>query len=400
VKCLLRDGLLDASRSLFEYGCGHGQDLELLGDLGVAASGWDPVFRSDTERSAAELVYLGYVINVIEDPQERDEALRTAWALCRSVMVVAALGMDDGAACAGQPFADGVLTSRGTFQGRYRHAELKAYLEQTLSVDAVAAAPNVYYVFRSEELRLRFESGRFRRTIAAPRLRVADALYEQHRGILDALISAVTSLGRLPGPEELPVHREVVERFGSVKRAFLGVRRVTGGEPWAEIVNQRRADLLVVLAMAQFGRRRQLGALPMSMQRDIRAFLGTYSSARERARQLLFSVGDAGQADAACVRSPIGALVDNGLLVLRRDHGQSLCRTLGQPLLSMASSRPGTPAFQAPCCIGQGTDPRSPRRFASAAGSHWRSRWCGHSVPSAQILPDTVSTFRFRGRSV
>jgi hypothetical protein len=30
VACLLRDGLLDSSKTLFDYGCGHGQDLQLL----------------------------------------------------------------------------------------------------------------------------------------------------------------------------------------------------------------------------------------------------------------------------------------------------------------------------------------------------------------------------------
>jgi hypothetical protein len=30
VKCLLRDELLDVERTFFDYGCGHGEDVDLL----------------------------------------------------------------------------------------------------------------------------------------------------------------------------------------------------------------------------------------------------------------------------------------------------------------------------------------------------------------------------------
>ncbi len=47
----------------------------------VTANGWDPAFRPDDPRTAAEIVNLGYVLNVIEDPQERARALTDAWDL-------------------------------------------------------------------------------------------------------------------------------------------------------------------------------------------------------------------------------------------------------------------------------------------------------------------------------
>jgi hypothetical protein len=45
VKCLLRDRLLAPEKTLFDYGCGRGQDLHLLRDLGIPCDGWDPVHR-------------------------------------------------------------------------------------------------------------------------------------------------------------------------------------------------------------------------------------------------------------------------------------------------------------------------------------------------------------------
>ena len=75
VACLLRDGLLDSSKSLFDYGCGHGQDLQLLSELNIQCEGWDPMFRPAATKQRADVVNIGYVINVIEHVHERTTAL-------------------------------------------------------------------------------------------------------------------------------------------------------------------------------------------------------------------------------------------------------------------------------------------------------------------------------------
>ena len=68
----LQDGLLGPAVSMFDYGCGHGQDIELLDAQGIACDGWDPVFRPDSPKRPADVVNLGFVLNVIEDVGERD----------------------------------------------------------------------------------------------------------------------------------------------------------------------------------------------------------------------------------------------------------------------------------------------------------------------------------------
>src|SRR5579872_4132027 len=75
VKCLLRDGLLGKEVSFFDFGCGRGEDLELLVAEGVPCGGWDPAHRPDSPRQEADVVNRGYVINVIEDRRERAETL-------------------------------------------------------------------------------------------------------------------------------------------------------------------------------------------------------------------------------------------------------------------------------------------------------------------------------------
>ena len=69
---LLRFGFLDGRYSLFDYGCGRGDDLRVLERMNIPATGWDPVFRPDARREPAEIVNLGFVLNVIEDARERD----------------------------------------------------------------------------------------------------------------------------------------------------------------------------------------------------------------------------------------------------------------------------------------------------------------------------------------
>ena len=238
VKSALRDGLLDASTSFFDYGCGHGQDLRLLGEMEVPCGGWDPVFRPEDERVEADVVNLGYVINVIEDPGERRAALRAAWGLCRRLLVVAAQVEFAAPDKEQVEYGDGVLTSRGTFQKYYKQHELRGYLESELEGDAIPAAPGVFYIFKDEAAKQQFLATRYHRRIAVPQRRISELLFDENRDVLEPLMETLTSLGRLPGPEEFLFSTEVVERFGSLKRVNGLIpptsQRSRGDQAWGE----------------------------------------------------------------------------------------------------------------------------------------------------------------------
>lgn len=316
VQCLLRDGLLDETKRLFDYGCGRGQDIELLAGMGIACDGWDPAYRPAAEKSQSDVVNLGYVLNVIEDPSERQDVLKQAWALCDDVLIVSALAAPDSSETVYRTsYNDGVISTRGTFQKYYTHLELRAYLQDILPVDAVAAAPNIFYLFRNEESQQRVLANRYVRRASVPRLRVSEQLFEQHKMLLELFMEALTNLGRLPGPDEFALHAELTQAVGSMKRALQIVARVTGKEPWQAIAARRTEDLLVYLALSRFGARRPLSRLPNSIQRDIKAFAGTYTAASDAANKLLFSVGNTGVIDTACTASGVGTLVDNALIV-------------------------------------------------------------------------------------
>jgi DNA phosphorothioation-associated putative methyltransferase len=317
VKCALGDGLLGVTTSVFDYGCGHGEDVELLRQQGIDCAGWDPVLYPERPLQGADVVNLGYVVNVIEDPAERTTAVRRAWQLCRQLLVVAAQVRVAGRGPSHVEFGDGILTGRGTFQKYYDQGELKAFLEATLGTEPVPAALGVFYVFKDEALRQQFLASRYRRHAATPRKRVSERRFEEHREILEPFMAHLTQLGRLPEADEFPEAVALISRFGSLRRAFALVRRVTGSEAWDTLRQRRTEDYLVYLALARFRKRPPLGQLPLPLQRDLKAFFGTYSKACRQADELLFRAGHAEAIDEACRRSPVGKLLPNALYVHR-----------------------------------------------------------------------------------
>lgn len=307
-------GLVSSSQTVFDYGCGKGGDLSLLRQLGVSSTGWDPVHRPNTEKSPADVVNLGYVVNVIENANERAETLRNAWSLAKRVLLVAARLELEARGTNHREFGDGCLTRRDTFQKFYEQYELREWIDCTLGVESIAAAPGIFFVFRDEQLRQTFAAARYRRIAATPRQRLSDVLFEQHKDHLSRLMEFVTARGRLPCSMEADLS-EAETIFGSVRRAWALVQRVTGSDQWERIREERSQDLLVYLALAQFRKRPRFSGLPSEMQLDIKAFFGSYAVACEQADKLLFSAGNVDAVDQACAAAPCGKLLVDALYV-------------------------------------------------------------------------------------
>ena len=289
----LADGvLLPEHDSVFDYGCGRGDDLRHLAAIGVAASGWDPTHRPHGPRQPADVVNLGYVVNVIEDRAERAEALRSAWQLASKALVVSGRLTWDAKDLVGRPLADGILTRTGTFQKFFEHTELAAWIEQVLDRPPLAASPGIFYVFREQADAQDFLA----RRVAAYRPRITidpAALVEAHRDALGPLIDFAFTHGRAPRLGEVtPSDAAVIaDRVGSLSRAFSLIRRAAGEDSWRDVTERRRRELLVYIALSRFGRRPRFGQLPETMAADIKALFGSYQHACERADDLLFATG-------------------------------------------------------------------------------------------------------------
>ncbi|HLW00372.1 MAG TPA: DNA phosphorothioation-associated putative methyltransferase [Ktedonobacterales bacterium] len=322
VALMLNDGLLTPETTFFDYGCGRGGDLHRLAELGYDVAGWDPAYRPGAEMRPSDIVNLGFVINVIEDPSERAQVLKSAWALTRSALVVAARPDWEARSVPGRHYGDGILTAKGTFQRFYAQEELRAWIDGVLEVRSIAAAPCVFYIFRDEVRAQGFLAARVRRRplprprIPAPRRpRVSEMLYEAHRTILDPIVAFIEARGRAPESFELPEALAAREQFGSVRAALAVLRRITGDTSWHAAQLAATQDLTVYLALAAFGRRPKFTDLPADIQVDVKAFFGSYKKACDVADALLFQAGDQSAIDKACRESQIGKLTPEALYV-------------------------------------------------------------------------------------
>jgi DNA phosphorothioation-associated putative methyltransferase len=72
----------------------------------------------------------------------------------------------------------------------------------------------------------------------------------------------------------------------------------------------------------------RVSQLPLTLQRDVKAFLGPYTKACKESDELLFRAGSADTIDAACRESPIRKLLPNALYVHRSalEHLSSVLR--------------------------------------------------------------------------
>lgn len=307
------DGLIPGGTTVLDYGCGRGDDLRRLNRLGIACRGYDLNHRPDAPRTPAQLVNLGFVVNVIENPAERARTLREAWGLAQHVLVVAARLTSETRDLEGTAHHDGLRTSTGTFQKLFAQQELRAWIEHTLQHAAVAAAPGIFYIFREPALEQALLARRVRRSAVRPR--VSQALFNQHEAQLRRLMDFYEERGRLPRGEEIASHSELLAALGSPRAAFAIIRRLTGQEPWDRVRVARAADLLVYLALARFGRRLRPSELPDELRHDIRDLFGSHKAACEQADRLLFAIAETDRIKAACAAAPTGKRLPTALYV-------------------------------------------------------------------------------------
>lgn len=306
MQALARHGFLDGEFSVFDYGCGRGDDLHVLQTAGLDAHGWDPHYAPDAPRRETDVVNLGYVLNVIEEPDERLAALRGAFALTRRLLAVAVLTVGRADVSGLTPYRDGFLTSRNTFQKYFTQEEAQDLVVEATSEEAIPAAPGVFFVFRDKIAEQRFLEGRSRRRRdishllaiqpppAAPKQTKTDALIAEHRATIEAVWSRALELGRVPAGDELdPATTEQLEAAGlSVRKAISLAQRIADASALTQAHAQRAADLRVYFALNLFNRRRKYGELPVELQRDVKTFLDSYAEAETAGRMLLYAVSD------------------------------------------------------------------------------------------------------------
>lgn len=315
VALALGDGIIGRETTVFDYGCGWGADARYLKSRGIRAAGWDPHHLPGAPVIAADVVNLGYVLNVIEQPSERVETLRKAFALAESVLVVAV--RVDGELAQPSEFGDGVLTGIGTFQKFYSQSEFRALVEATLGRRLHTVALGIGYVFKDELAEARYIANRaFTR-----RLEYRTDLISEFSANATAkrYISLCNKLGRLALPAEFKSYPKLLELFGSSQRIERLALHHIDRAAFAGSREQRREDILTFLAMMRFQRLKPppLAALPETVRADIRANWTGLTDAVTEAERFLFSIGRPEVVAAACRGSVVGKLLPEDLYVHR-----------------------------------------------------------------------------------
>ncbi len=195
MQSLFRHNYLQGKFSVFDYGCGKGDDLNILADHNVSATGWDPIYYPENEIKKSDIVNLGFVINVIENQKERRATLLKAYQVSKKLLVVSVMLGGESITSKFEKYGDGVITSRKTFQKYYSQNEFREYLQYALDETVLAVGPGIFYVFKDkleeqqflvERQRVKSNWQKLSYTDHPERLKVKQrALYERHKALFN-----------------------------------------------------------------------------------------------------------------------------------------------------------------------------------------------------------------------
>ncbi len=302
MKFLAKHGFLEGQWSVLDYGCGRGDDVNELEAHGIDCIGWDPVFLPEAERVACDIVNLGYVLNVIEDREERDETLRTAWEYADKMLIASVMVAGESVVRQFKPYKDGVITQIDTFQKYYSQSEIRSYLESTLDRSAVAVGQGIFILFKDADMEQNFLIARqhIKRdwkqlTHRARQLkpeRISQGTIEKNQELFNDFWGTILDLGRPPANDEFEFTDQLRRVAKSKKRAFEAALNHFGEDVYLQARELRKRDLILYFALGLFEKRKAYAHMPNGLKRDIKAFFDNYRTANEIATQVLFSVGD------------------------------------------------------------------------------------------------------------
>lgn len=334
MQALARHNYLNGDYNVLDYGCGKGDDVRELEAHGIDVIGWDPVHRLEETLAERDIVNLGFVLNVIEDRQERTQTLLNSWKLTNKILVVAVMVAGESTIRQFTPYKDGVITSINTFQKYYSQGEIKYYIESTLDETAIAVGQGIFLVFKDklEEQLFLSERQHIRRDWSQKTQRQLELKPETlQKDIIDKNIELFSDywettleLGRIPANSEFEFSDQIRRICGSNIKAHQTLLKHFGSEVFDEARNKRKEDLFVYFALSLFEKRKPQSKMPESLRRDIKAFFPGYKQALVEARDILFSVGSPAVIHDACSKAyqvlSCGLLEDGHSFTFHRDY--------------------------------------------------------------------------------
>lgn len=325
MKTLMRYGYLEGSYSIFDYGCGRGDDLRELEAHGLDALGWDPNFQPDNDKVSSDVVNIGFVLNVIEHQDERLDALLGAWELADKLLVVSVMLANESYIAQFKPYKDGVITSRNTFQKYYAQSEIKGYIERNLQEDVIAVAPGIFYIFKDKLEEQQYLQRKYKRHHKWQQLTSPEPVEEkdkakllitQNQLLFDNFWNVCLELGRIPANDEFEQSDKVRELIGSHRKVFSLLQELFDTKEFEQAEKDRKEDLLLYFSMGLFEKRKPYTQQPESLKRDIKALFNDYNTAINLATELLFTIADTKLINKQCIK----AHTQLSASLLNKDH--------------------------------------------------------------------------------
>ena len=332
IQTAIEYNLVTSETTVFDYGCGRGDDLKGLAHMGITAAGWDPVHAPNGIKEKADVVNLGFVLNVIEDQNERIQVLRESYALANQLLIVSSMIASSATASQGRPYKDGILTSRNTFQKYFQQSELADFIEKVLDISPVAVGLGIFYIFQNRQDHQTFLAKRSRRRLnwdslhrrlygerPTPSASKRERLFEEHGELLESFWRKMLEIGRLLSKNELGSdYSDIMSACGSLPRAKRFVLDQYGEDDLVVAAASRTQDILVYLALANFKHNVPWRELPQDLKLDIKAFFGNYKNAQNAGQKALFSIGNPNVISRLCDEVKLGHL-DHQALYLHRE---------------------------------------------------------------------------------
>lgn len=331
MKTLAKHNYLNGDYTVFDYGSGLGDDLKELEAHGIDAAGWDPTHRPEVDRFPCDLVNIGFVINVIEDREERIESVQRAFELAEKLLVVSAMIAGEAHIQKFTPYKDGVITSLNTFQKYYSQSELQNFIENTLDENAIAVGPGIFFIFKDKLEEQLFLADRQKRhhnwkqitTRPTSSKEKFELVYVENEHFFNDFWHTCLALGRVPANDEFEQTDKLKQLAGSHSKVFNLLNALFENNEFEAAEHYRQEDLLVYFALSQFEKRKPYVHLPEQLQRDVKAFFGNYNSATTIARELLYSISNTELIIENCLKAharlPASVLLENHSLILHKD---------------------------------------------------------------------------------
>ena len=314
---LIDSSLVTKASEIFDYGCGRGDDIAILGENNFAkVVGWDPYFAKDNKiPKQSEFVSLSFVLNVIDEPDERHFVLKNAFKIASKALVFSVMLEHQNTLQFAYPFSDGYLTSINTFQKYYSAAQIEAVVKDQLNEVPIKLRPGVYIVFKDKSLEQEYLFKRQVGLLVDSKSAVQEDSGDNYaERLVNKTVQAILASGRIPKKAELKsdLQNEISRSGVSYNRlSRLALSQIS----ISELKHVREAfvdEILIFLAINKLGGGVRYGELPPKFQIDVKAHFGSLKRANEEAERLLFSLSDKDSLLSAAVdaeRAGLGHLI-------------------------------------------------------------------------------------------